>query len=69
MERRSLNTLIVGDSDLDCNCDKVTLDNMTVVNLGFLPGDIEKFDLIIYEGTRGTKILKSKYTGNGKLVP
>lgn len=69
MERRSLNTLIVEDSDLDCNCDKVTLDNMTVVNLGFLPGDIEKFDLIIYEGTRGTKILKSKYTGNGKLVP
>ena len=69
MERRSLNTLIVGDSDLDCHCDKVTLDNMTVVNLGFLPGDIEKFDLIIYEGTRGTKILKSKYTGNGKLVP
>lgn len=68
MERRVVNTLIVDDNDLDCNCEKVTLDNMTILNLGFISKDIEKFDLIVYVGKRGTKVLRSRFCNIGKIV-
>jgi len=63
-----IKTLIVGDSDLDCDCEKVTLENMTILNLGFIWKDIEDYELIIYKGKRGTKILRSRYFGIGKLI-
>jgi len=63
-----IKTLIVGDSDLDCDCEKVTLENMTILNLGFIWKDIEDYELIVYSGKRGTKILRSKYFETGKLI-
>lgn len=68
MERRVIKTLIVGDNDLDCNCDKVTIDNMTILNLNFVWKDIEDYELILYKGKRGTKILRSKYFNTGKII-
>lgn len=68
MERRMIKTLIVGDSDLECDCEKVTIENMTILNLGFIWKDIEDYELIIYKGKRGTKILRSRYFGIGKLI-
>lgn len=61
MDRRLMNTLIVDDNDLECDCKDLTLDNLTVKSLGFIPSDLDKFDLIIYTGKRGTKIIRSKY--------
>lgn len=63
-----IKTLIVGDSDLECDCEKVTIENMTILNLGFIWKDIEDYELIIYKGKRGTKILRSRYFGIGKLI-
>jgi hypothetical protein len=56
-----MNTLIVDDNDLECDCKDLTLDNLTVKSLGFIPSDLDKFGLIIYTGKRGTKIIRSKY--------
>ena len=67
MERIIMNTLIVNDDDLDCDCKETTLDSMTIANVGFRLPDIEKFDIVIYKGTRGEKILRSKYTKLGKI--
>lgn len=68
MERRMMKTLIVNDSDLNCDCEKVNIDNLTVLNLNFIWKDIEDFELIIYKGKRGTKILRSKYFETGKII-
>ena len=60
MERKLINTLIVNDDDLNCNCEGLTLDEINVGKLGFISADLEKFDMIIYKGKRGKKIVKSK---------
>ena len=62
-----MNTLLVNDDDLECDCKSLTLDNMGVNNLNFISADIEKFDLIIYSGKKGTKILRSKYFKSGVI--
>ena len=67
MERLIFNTLIVNDDDLDCDCKETTLENMTIANVGFRLPDIERFDMVIYKGKRGQKILRSRYTGLGKI--
>lgn len=67
MERLILNTLIINDDDLDCDCKETTLENMTIANVGFRLPDIERFDMVIYKGKRGQKILRSRYTGLGKI--
>ena len=67
MERLILNTLIVNDDDLDCDCKETTLENMTIANVGFRLPDIERFDMVIYKGKRGQKILRSRYTSLGKI--
>ena len=62
MERLKLNTLILGDEDLDCSGNKeVTLKELSIAHIGFISSDIEKFDLVIYSGKKGKKVLKSKY--------
>ena len=58
MERKMMNTLIVNDNDLNCKCEGLTLDEINIGKLGFVAADLEKFDLIIYKGSRGKKIIK-----------
>lgn len=63
MNRRTLNTLIVGDQDLDCqgkNKKIPELENINLSSLGFVMRDLEKYDCIIYQGSRGKKILRLK---------
>jgi hypothetical protein len=64
MNRYNPKLLVVNDNDVHCK----TLDDlgpMTLDNLNFLPKDVEKFDLIVYQGKRGTKILKSEFFRTG----
>lgn len=67
MERRVINALIVNDDDLDCK-KGINIDIMNLASLGFVLGDLSKFDLIVYKGSKGEKILKSKYFSQGKIV-
>lgn len=65
MNRKLLNTLIVGDEDLECSCKKedLTIDSINLSNVGFITQDLEKYDLVVYKGSRGLKILKIKNLG------
>lgn len=60
MERKQLSTLVVDDNDMDCRKDKseMTLDDITLGKVGFVSSDLEKFDLIVYKGRLGTKVLR-----------
>lgn len=62
-----INILLVNDDDLDCKKD-LTLDNMNIASLGFVFGDLTKYDLIVYSGSKGVKVLKSKFFKSGKVV-
>lgn len=62
MERRMIQTLLVDDNDLECKCENLKLRDIDLGRLGFVNADLEKFDMIIYKGSKGTKIIKSKYT-------
>lgn len=68
MDRRLINTLIINDNDLKCKSESLTLYDLNISHLNFQLEDLEVFDLIIYTGKRGTKILKSKYFKSGKIT-
>lgn len=68
MKVLKLETLIVDDNDLECKNDKTSLTDLNLNNLNFKFEDIERFELIIYRGTKGTKVLKSSYFRTGKIV-
>ena len=65
MDRRVIKTLIVDDNDLNCDCKDKTIDDISIVNVGFSVSVLDSFDMIIYNGTKGAKILKSTYTKTG----
>ena len=65
MDRRVVKTLIVNDDDLNCDCSSKTIDDISIANVGFSVSIIDSFDMIIYDGTKGTKIIKSTYTKTG----
>jgi len=67
MDRKLISTLFVGDDDLECDCKKdgFNIDDLNISAIGFRLSDIENFDMIIYKGKHGEKILRSKYTKLG----
>ena len=62
-----INTLLVNDDDLNCDCKDLDIDKVDITKLNFINADLEKFDLIVYSGKRGRKILKSKYFRGGVI--
>ena len=62
MERRTLSTLIVNDDDLECRKGKekkeIKLEDIKLSSVGFITSDLEKFDLIVYKGRLGKKVLR-----------
>jgi hypothetical protein len=62
MERRTLSTLIVNDDDLECRKGKekkeIKLEDIKLSSVGFVMSDLEKFDLIVYKGRLGKKVLR-----------
>ena len=60
-----MNTLIIGDDELNCDCKTLSIEELNISHVGFSIQVLEGFDLIIYSGTKGCKIIKSKYTKTG----
>lgn len=60
MTRKDVKILIVDDQDLDCKKKKeeITLEDIGINNVGFLLSDLEKYDIIIYKGRLGKKVLR-----------
>ena len=65
---RQVITLLIGDDELECNCKDKTIDDINISMVAFSPDTLKKYDLIIYSGLKGTKIVKSTYTVTGKVV-
>jgi hypothetical protein len=57
-----LSTLIVNDDDLECRKGKekkeIKLEDIKLSSVGFVMNDLEKFDLIVYKGRLGKKVLR-----------
>lgn len=62
MERKMLSTLVVNDDDLECRKGKekkeIKLEDIKLSSVGFVMNDLEKFDLIVYKGRLGKKVLR-----------
>ncbi len=60
MRRGLLNVLFVDDNDLICKKkgEERTLADINIAKVGFVSSDLEAFDMIVYEGQLGKKILK-----------
>lgn len=67
MIRKQVKLLVIGDSELECECDDITIDNLTFEQISFNESDLIGYDLIVYSGKKGTKILKSQYFKSGKI--
>ena len=65
---RQVRALLIGDDELECNCKDKTIDDINISMVAFSPDTLKKYDLIIYSGSKGTKIIKSTYTMTGKVV-
>lgn len=57
-----LSTLIVNDDDLECRKGKekkeIKLEDIKLSSVGFVMSDLEKFNLIVYKGRLGKKVLR-----------
>lgn len=65
---RRVETLLIGDNELECNCKDKTIDDINITMVALSPDTLKNYDLIIYSGTKGTKIIKSTYTKTGKII-
>lgn len=53
-----MNTLILDDTDMNCDCKDKTLEDLNITMIGLNLSSLDKFDLIVYKGNKGTKILR-----------
>ncbi len=67
MNRQTIKLLVVDDNDVHCKT-PTSLTHMNLDSLNFIPADLDKYDMIVYQGKRGMKILKSRYTDTGTLL-
>lgn len=58
-------TLIISDVELNCNCKDLTIEDLNITHIGLNMDILKQFDLVLYTGSKGTKLLKSKYTKTG----
>jgi hypothetical protein len=47
MIHKNLDTLIIGDDELECKCEGKSIDEINISSVGFSIDTLEKFDLII----------------------
>lgn len=58
MKKYTIQTLTVNDDDLNCKDMSKEIDTIDLGTLSFVSSDLDKFQSIIYVGSRGIKILK-----------
>ena len=68
MKKQNIKLLILDDADMNCDSKTDDLDKIGLENIGFSMLAILGYDMVVYEGTKGSKILKSRYTNKGKIV-
>lgn len=64
---KGINLLLLSDEDMNCDVSSKDLSKMGLENIGFSMLAIKDYDIIIYEGKKGSKILKSSFTKKGEI--
>jgi len=59
--------LILNDDDMNCKTGS-DIEKMQLTDIGFSMFAIQDYDMVIYEGKKGMKILKSRYTQKKGVV-
>lgn len=69
MKRDSTRLLILSDQDMNCDPkNKKGIEKMSITDIGLSALAIKDYDMVIYEGEKGTKILKNKFFKKGIVV-
>jgi hypothetical protein len=68
MNRADIKLLVLGDQDMECDLAKNTIQDMNIGSTSFKGADLERYDMVVYIGSKGAKILKSKYTPLGIIT-
>lgn len=65
MKKANVNLLIVDDNDFECSKEKPTLKDVDISKLSFSMADLKRFEVIIYRGKLGTKVIKLSTGSSG----
>lgn len=65
MKRGTINFLLLGDDDLECRRENMPIEELCLLDTAFVSEDLIPYDLIVYQGKKGRKILKSKFFKGG----
>lgn len=68
LKKHDLKLLILDDADMNCDTKTADINKMGIEDIGLSMFAIQNYDLVIYEGVKGSKILKSKYTKKGVIL-
>jgi hypothetical protein len=68
MKKFLIQTLTVNDDDLNCKDLSKEIETIDLGTLGFVSSDLDKFQSIIYSGSRGMKVLKHPIIPPGTIV-
>lgn len=64
MKKSTVGLLILDDNDMNCDPkDERSIDKMSLSDVGFSALVIKDYGLIVYQGKKGTKILKNTAFG------
>lgn len=65
MIRKQVNLLVLSDDDMECRRENMPIEELGLVDTSFTLKDLEPFDIIVYQGRRGTKLLRSRNFKSG----
>ena len=68
MKKHELKLLILNDADMNCDTKTADINKLGLEDIGLSMFSIQGYDMVIYEGVKGSKILKSKYTKKGVII-
>lgn len=68
LKKHELKLLILNDADMNCDTKTADINKLGLEDIGLSMFAIQGYDMVIYEGTKGSKILKSKYTKKGVII-
>lgn len=65
MKRGTINFLLLNDDDLQCRRENMPIEELCLLDTSFILSDLEPYDLIVYQGRKGVKVMKSRHFKNG----
>lgn len=68
MNKKQIALLVLDDNDMNCDSKEIELEKLDLNNAGLSMLVLQNYDLVVYQGSKGSKILKSKYTKKGIIL-